>query len=491
MKKKLLLTLAIMALLVFVVSLSVSADSCTYDEVNYTLTKGATEEENTAEINNHKGKSFTDTVINIPAYIEYQGEKYYVTDSNSTTTFESTNVTEVYFHPDCKITRIRNYAFKNCKSLTKIVLPSKLEKIHWQAFLNCSKLTAVYLPDTVTEIGYDENGNPGKNGGSDNKVGVFLGCTKLYFVNNLGDTERPDVWYAPASLTRMSGEGFKEVNTINPVMVFGESFTQLVRGYILANKNSSTQNPVTFIFKGDFTKEGAVFQLACEVVNRNIYFTHPNVKDKDFLSYDTNYVGFAPTANIYFCASEKAYTLTGTAAGSKVPSYTEIDFKHAIARENVGVHYNNYFEKGYALDACYCGKELTKAEAALAPVFESRGVSVPTFDGADMAVTQGIYVNREALSTLTSVDFGLVVDVNVGGNAYDPIANGAVAQSLLGSAHNYFDIKVSGIPSEYGDLAIVFCAYVSVNGEVYYLDDGITSKTVTGVSYNSLKGKGE
>ncbi|MBO5261427.1 MAG: leucine-rich repeat protein [Clostridia bacterium] len=486
MKKKLLLTLAIMALLVFVVSLSVSAASFTYDEVNYTLTKGATEEENTAEINSHKGKSFTDTVINIPAYIEYQGEKYYVTDSNSTTTFESTNVTEVYFHPDCKITRIRNYAFKNCKSLTKIVLPSKVEKLHWQAFLNCSSLTALYLPDTITEIGYDEDGNPGKNSGSD-KVGVFLGCTKLYFVNNLGDTERPDVWYAPASLEKLSGEGIKELKNVSPVMVFGENFTQLVRGYTLADKNNAPL--ITYIFEGDFTKEGAVFQLACEIVNRNIYFTHPNVKDKDFLSYDTNYVNFAPTANIYFCASEKAYTLRGTASGSKTPTYTEIDFAHFIEKESVGVYYENYFEKGYVLDACYCGKEISRSEASLDPVVESRGVSVPEFDGSVMAVVQGIKINRDALAALgDEIDFGVIVDINLSGEAYNPIDSGIEGNSLMGSPYNYFDIKVSGIPSEHADTLIVFCAYLKVGENLYYLDNGKTSNTVIGNSYNSWTG---
>ena len=486
MKKKLLISLAVMALLILAFSLSVSAATYVDGEVSYTLTKGATEEENIAKINSHKGKVFENTVITIPAYVVYEGEKYYVTDAVTDTTFESTNLTEVYFDKDCKITRIRNFTFKRCASLTKIVLPSRLEKIHWQAFFGCSSLTAVYLPDTVTEIGYNENGDPGKNYNNE-KVGAFFGCSKLYFVNSVNETEKPQVWYAPSALTKISGEGFKEITTMNPIMVFGENFIRLERGYVFANKNGGTV--FTLIFEGDFTRDGAMFQLCCELKSRNIYFTHPNVKDTSVLSYDQNFVGDTPTANIYFCSNETAYTLKGTQKNSKTPAYAEIDFSHFIKDENVGVHYDNYFENGYVLDACYCGKNLCREVATLAPVFESRGLSVPTFDGADAAVTQGIKVNREMLANLQNADFGLVVDVNVSGEAYCPITNGATSKSLLNSAFDYFDVKVSGIPSEFGDTAIVFCAYIKVDGEIFYLDDSTTSKSVTGVSYNYLKGK--
>ena len=466
--------------------MSVSAASYTDGEVTYTLTKGATEEENVATINGHKGKVFTNTVITIPAYIEYEGEKYYVTDSNTSNPFESTNITEIYFDSACKITRLRNFAFKNCKSLTKVVLPSNLEKIHWQAFFGCASLTALYLPDSITEIGYNEDGTPGKNYNNE-KVGAFFGCSKLYFVNDVNETTKPSVWFAPSALTKISGEGFKEITTLNSVMVFGENFTKLERGYVFANKNGGAV--ITLIFKGDFTQEGAMFQLCCELKSRNMYFTHPNVQDKSIFTYDQNYKGDAPNANLYFCSSNSAVTLNGTQKNSGTPVYTEIDFTHVIEKENVGAHYDNYFDMGYVLNACYCGEKLCAATATLAPIFESRGISVPTFDGAEAAVTQGIKVNREALAVFSDVDFGLVVDVNVSGEAYCPISNGATTKSLLNSAFDYFDVKVSGIPSEYGDLAIVFCAYVTIDGQLSYLDNGETVTTVTGVSYNYLKGQ--
>jgi hypothetical protein len=85
-----------------------------------------------------------------------------------------------------------------------------------------------------------------------------------------------------------------------------------------------------------------------------------------------------------------------------------------VEKENAGVEYKDYFDKGFSLNACYCGSKIHASDTAtLEPVFVSRGLSVPTFEGAKAAVTQGIKVNRAALAMLTSVDFGLVVDVNV------------------------------------------------------------------------------
>ena len=490
MKKKFLLTLAICALLVFAISLSVSAVDVIEDEVSYTLTKGATEEQNTALINaSNKGKSFTDTVINIPAYIEYEGEKYYVTDTTAHNVFEGSNISEIYFDPGCQIKAIKAYVFKNCASLKTVVLPANLEAIGQQSFFGCALLTALYLPDSLKSIGYNDSGALVSGGNSDNdKPNAFYGCRSLFFVNELGQIERPDVWYAPSSLERICGEAFKLLENMNPTMVFGENFKKLENGYAIANKNGG---PVyTIIFKADFTAEDAVFVLTCETKNRNIYFTHPNVKDTSFISYDQGWKNDSPNGNLYFCSVNEAYTMKGTASGSSQPTFTKLEngFTHVSEKSSVGAYYSNYFEKGYSLSACYCGSEFCESEATLSPVFEDRGYSIANFDGSELAAIQGVKINRDALDTLgTDIDFGVVVDVNTSGVEYSPLANGALKYSLTNSPYDYFDVKVVGIPHEYADLAIVFCAYLQINGRVFYLDKGLTLDTVIGTSYNSLK----
>lgn len=485
MKKKVLLTLAIMAMIICVFAISVSAAEVIVDEIKYTVTEGATEAENTAVINSHKGTKFTGNLDKyIPEYVEYNGEKYYVTDINYTA-FESTNITSMVFDPNCRITVIRSYSFKNCASLKSIVLPSKLQEIRCQSFQGCSILEALYLPDTVRTIGRQENGNVGGKNGNE-RDGAFFKCPKLYFVNELGATEKPEVWYAPKALEEISGETFKEITTFNNVVVFGENFYQLHRGYSIADKNGSKGR--VFIFEGDFTREGAIFQLTCEMKEMDIYFTHPNMQNTNFLSYDSGYRDNTPTAVIHLCASELVYTMAGTQKKGELKlTLVENGANHFVKNENVGVHYDNYFANGYAVNECYCGEKMIASEATLEPVFVSRGISAPEDPSRGACVTQGIKVNREMFALLgDDVDFGIVVDVNVEGNEYNPISNGATTVSLTDSEYDCFDVKVSGIPADYLSTAIVFCFYIEKNEKISYLNFASTLESVTGMSYNAL-----
>lgn len=51
-----------------------------------------------------------------------------------------------------KVTRVANNAFANCKSLTKVTIPSSVTSIGQKAFANCTKLKAVTIPAKVTKI---------------------------------------------------------------------------------------------------------------------------------------------------------------------------------------------------------------------------------------------------------------------------------------------------------------------------------------------------
>ena len=422
----------------------------------------------------------------IPEYIVYDGEKYYVTDMDENA-FMGSNITSITFDSDCRITVIRSFSFKDCKSLKSIVLPAKLEEIKCQSFYGCSVLEAVYLPDTLKIIGRREDGSiGGRYPNSNVKDGAFALCSKLYFVNELGETEKPDVWYAPTSLEEISGEAFKEINTINRVMVFGENFHRFYRGYAIAHKDAKFDR--VFVFKGDFTREGSVFQLACEMKRMDIYFTHPNVKDRDFLTYDDYYRKNTPNAVIHFCSSGIAYSLANTKSDGDVV-YTSVEggTKHFVENKNVAVTYNNYFENGSYMDACYCGHKIVQAESKAPALFEHRGYSVPENGDRGYFVTQGIKVDREMLALLgEDVDFGVVVSVNVNGTSYKPLESGATSLSLIDSEYSFFDIKISDIPSAYIDTAIVFCGYIRVGESVSYLDGGATYTEVVGISYNAI-----
>ena len=54
--------------------------------------------------------------------------------------------------PD-SVTRIGNYAFYNCTSLTSVTIPDSVTSIGERAFYGCTSLTSIIIPDSVTSIG--------------------------------------------------------------------------------------------------------------------------------------------------------------------------------------------------------------------------------------------------------------------------------------------------------------------------------------------------
>ena len=78
------------------------------------------------------------------------------------------------------LTRISDYAFDDCSSLTSITIPSSVTSIGDYAFEGCSSLTSITIPSSVTSIGWS----------------AFSGCTGLTSVT------------IPNSVTSISGEAF-------------------------------------------------------------------------------------------------------------------------------------------------------------------------------------------------------------------------------------------------------------------------------------------
>lgn len=61
------------------------------------------------------------------------------------------------------VKKILRRAFANCRGLTEISLPDRLEVLDFEAFSCCSNLSEIYIPDSVTHLG----------------EGVFRGCLRL------------------------------------------------------------------------------------------------------------------------------------------------------------------------------------------------------------------------------------------------------------------------------------------------------------------------
>ncbi len=317
MQKKFLLILAMVAVVICLFVVAVGAETVTVDEVTYTLTAGATEEENTARINSHKKISFTSTELTIPVYVESEdGVKYYVTSMDSAA-FEGTNLTKVVFESGCRIEEIGSTCFSNCKSLTTVVLHEGLKHIRNKSFLGDNVLTALYLPASLETIGFFENGNSSVASGES----PFAGCSKLFFVNSPEETTKPGTWYAPVGLQRISGEFLKGLNNVNAEIVFGENCNYIENAYAFSKMNSKH----TIVLTADFSQPGSMFKYSCETWNLEVRFTHENVVDGSFLRYDTAYAGDNPKQSyIYIFGANIKAVLTKQTVDSPVLEWIPI-----------------------------------------------------------------------------------------------------------------------------------------------------------------------
>ena len=91
--------------------------------------------------------------------------------------------------PD-SVTAIESFAFSGCSNLTSVTIPDSVTSIEWSAFGGCSRLTSITIPDSVTSIGES----------------AFYGCSRLTSVTipdsvtSIGDS----AFYNCSSLTSIT-----------------------------------------------------------------------------------------------------------------------------------------------------------------------------------------------------------------------------------------------------------------------------------------------
>ena len=136
------------------------------------------------------------------------------------------------------VTRIGNMAFKNCGSLTSVIIGNNVTRIGNWAFEGCHSLTNVTIPDSVTRIGSV----------------AFRGCsslTSITFEGNAPSSLGTDVFkYLPIGATitvPVGATGFGETFGGLPVIIQGE---------LEINTFSKSASPFTISFK---SRSGAAY----------------------------------------------------------------------------------------------------------------------------------------------------------------------------------------------------------------------------------------
>lgn len=372
MKKKLLV--AFIAVLALVCLFTIAVSAAQIGELNYTLTEGATESENTAKINKHENAIFEETDIVIPEYVEYEGKKYYVT-AMADYTFKNTNITTVVFDDNCGITTIPSSAFYNCNDLTLIDFgKAKITTIGHVAFAYSEKLL---FKDNRLPVAFREFSGTQHFDNCNAMTTLIFPSTFTYFNTDTRIQSTPivnlvfegEMTHVFLGYNQKHGYGGMNVYLIqNTVDDLNGSFVETI---IHNNQPFFRNERDAYTTKTDGT-------LSITLSNNNANSGGNEYKDADGVQYSRVNTS---QDRIYFCKDSKVVPIVRSSAltGSWTSGYMAVYDANALevpegstTNPNVTYKLNPHFaEKTVVYEAnctytetittfCYCGAEMSK-----------------------------------------------------------------------------------------------------------------------------------
>ena len=487
MKKKIILMLAIMAMLVCIFAISVSAEALTnYASVKLTLVDG-TEKIGYCVVD---GRFQRDNIYKNPenkeegtyAWADIKvfdmrgsvivGTKTYSEVAGLNCNGQAVNVEEFYF--SSQVTKILNTSFTSeWKSLKTVYIPksvtciangfsnspvcrvifeegSQLKTIEGGAFQNCYNLTTIDFPEGLESLGYNCFYQSGLSGtivipnsvtylapGSllSTKIeNLYLGDGALEIGHNFVGTftktnnEYLKNVYIPAT-TKLTVNGGSKIfyKCANPVNFYIVGTKEECEAMVATLKAQSTGSYMTFITADEVTKE--------TTAGYGIIHTEYN-------RCDAFYKGDHLTA-------EQTYDFT------------------------------SFAEKSYVKSICSrCNQGTVLKE--IAPLFTCQGYSAPENGNGGIAI--GFTVNSEAIAeykevTGKTVSYGIFAALKDKLNGSDIFVNGEANQcAIVADVTQYataaFEIKIVGFETDaQKDAKIAMGAYVKVDNDYSYMQN--------------------
>ena len=352
----------------------------------------------------------------------------------------------------------KGYTFQGCSSLVSVKFPQDLgmTSIPVETFKGCSSLTSIEIPDTVTAIG----------------SWAFNGCVNLANVK------------LPSALTSIEANAFQNCKSFTSV-VFPNNSIKTAKD--IFNSCSALKFVILPSDVSNFTSS----LLSSTNVTVVIY---PGANASDATSKISALSGHTAVPfseydpNATYTTKTIFYGATTCSSCNGLLGEKGFIFKDLLTEMNVGQ------------ECTYCGKG--NYTETYAPVFVDLGYSVFELDGR-CSIMQGFKVdydsfeiyNENCEAKLDTFGVLAVADRRVENVAFDEngIALTGVLKYEVKSGHDYFEIKIANIPANemldeetyYADAKFHLCAYVTVGDEIYYISEKHVS-TVLGesVSYN-------
>lgn len=376
------------------------------------------------------------------------------------------------------MTEINVACFSGCSKLAvDIVWPAAVTSIGRHMFADCTSLKSVTFQEGLLSIGNS----------------AFENCnpiTEVILPNSVVTISKKSFAYIDDLETISFGAGLSKLLSTDHNLEMVDGCPKLKYVYLPACFATEVQNSgngilrtgtnVTIFFTGTLEQAEAI--RAKLPVSGN-----PLIANAEFMAYnpDINYFRYEEDANYAQTLGKTILVYGYSACEAFYDGAHDVDEEFSIVYSG-----EELLSSAVKSKACAnCSFKIDRKD--LLPLFKSLGYSV----SGNGDVVQGFYMETSVLAeyeaVLGEINYGVVAAIDTREDTQEGVdlfsLENRIDWDLSSSPNNYFDIKIIGITDELKDQHLFFCAYVKFGGVYYYINNGVVGTTAMSTTYNLAK----